>query len=615
MLFIKRYLNQVHENPQLPAIADELLEVSYKELYCRARRLAWVLAGKSSSGMIGVVVSKSVEYIVSVLAIHLLGRAVVPLDGNYPVSRLRQMITSLDLSLCLVSHQQTIELTGMLQECTHLLHIEDTIGSATGEAELMFTTGDDTPAYVVFTSGTTGVPKPVLVPYRALSTLIDWMAKAKEPKGTTLLYAAQGFDVSFQEIYATLCYGDRLLVATDAHKKDLRALFDYLSAGKVTRLFLPTSMLIPLVKFGLQERGTLVDLEQVIVAGEQLKVTPAVRQWFKAHPHCRLINHYGPSETHVVMTCQLEDEPDGWPDLPPIGQVAPGSDAWLLDEQLQPVARGDCGQLYISGRSLALGYFRMPEQTAEKFITHPLTLERMYSTGDMCVLNKQAQYEYKGRLDRQCKVRGYRVELKEIEAAVTNSGLVDDCLVVALQTNLVTSLVLYFAAYESDQDLSLSLHAHLAATLPEYMLPSFYKKIATIPLTINGKADTAKLPPISGLRSQLSSSYVAPMGRLQTLVCELAAECFGIDRLGVDDNFMEAGANSFTLMSLLAELRHVLGHSFRQTDLFEYPTPRLLCGIVQCSEQVPEPKVPVVSVTQRKLRSAAIRSVRGKKRG
>ncbi|MGZ9739250.1 non-ribosomal peptide synthetase [Pseudomonas sp. GNP012] len=615
MLFINRYLNQVRESPQFPAIADALSEVSYEELFCRARRLAWMLAGESSTGMIGVVVSRSVEYIVSVLAIHLLGRTVVPLDGNYPVIRLKQMITSIDLSLCLVSHQQTIELTGMLQECTHLLHIEDTIGGATGEAEFMVAADDDTPAYVVFTSGTTGVPKPVLVPYRALSTLIDWMAKAKEPKGTTLLYAAQGFDVSFQEIYATLCYGDRLLIATDAHKKDLRALFDYLAAGKVTRLFLPTSMLIPLVKFGLQEGGTLVDLEQVIVAGEQLKVTPAVRQWFKAHPHCRLINHYGPSETHVVMIYQLEDEPGGWPDLPPIGQVTAGSDAWLFDEQLKPVARGDCGQLYISGRSLALGYFRMPEQTEEKFITHPFTQERMYNTGDMCVLNKQAQYEYKGRRDRQCKLRGYRVELKEIEAAVANSGLVDDCLVVALQTNLITSLVLYFAAHESDQDLSLSLHAHLAATLPEYMLPSFYKKIAAIPLTLNGKADTAKLPPISGLRSQLSSSYVAPRGQLQTLVCELAAECFGIDRLGVDDNFLEAGANSFTLMAFLAELRHVLGHSLRQTDLFEYPTPRLLCGIVQRSKQVPESKVPVVSVTQRKLRSAAIHSVHGKKRG
>lgn len=614
MLFINRYINQVHETPQLPAVAGEMSEVSYKELYCRARRLAGILAGESSARMIGVVVSKSVEYIVTVLAIHLLGRTVVPLDGNYPVGRLKQMIASLDLSFCLVSHQHGIELTGMLQECTHLLHVEGSIGSATEEAELVVAVGDDTPAYVVFTSGTTGVPKPVLVPYRSLSTLIDWMAKASGSQGTTLLYAAQGFDVSFQEIYATLCCGDRLLIATDAHKKDLRALIEHLSAGKVTRLFLPTSMLIPLVKFALQEGRTLVDLKQVIVAGEQLKVTPAVRQWFKAHSHCRLINHYGPSETHVVMTCQLEDEPDGWPDLPPIGQVTPGSDAWLFDEQLQPVARGDCGQLHISGRSLALGYYRMPEQTEEKFITHPLTLERMYNTGDMCVLNEQAQYEYKGRRDRQYKVRGYRVELNEIEAAVTNSGLVDDCLVVALQTNLITSLVLYFAAHESDQDLSLSLHAHLAATLPEYMLPSFYKKIAAIPLTLNGKADTAKLPPISGLRSQLSSSYVAPKGPLQTLVCELAAECFGIDRLGVDDNFMAAGANSFTLMSLLAELRHVLGHSFRQTDLFEYPTPRLLCGIVQSSMQVPEPKVPVVSVTQRKLRSAAIHSAHEKRR-
>lgn len=617
MLFIKRFLDQVDENPHLSAVADQLREITYEQLCSRARQAARVIARISSEVMIGVAVNKSVDYVVSVLAVHLLGRTVIPLDSYCPISRLKQMITSVDLSLCIVSRCQGDKLTDMLQASTRLIYIEDVIGmeDASDNAEFTLSVEDEAPAYVVFTSGTTGKPKPVLMPYRALNTLIDGMAKATESRGTTLLYASQGFDVSFQEIYTTLCYGDRLLIVTDAQKKDLYALTEQLSQERVTRLFLPTSMLIPFVTFSFYEGVTLFDLSEVVVAGEQLKVTPIVRQWFKSHSRCRLINHYGPSETHVVMTYQLDNEPDDWPDLPPLGQLIAGSDAWLLDERLRPVATGCSGQLYISGRSLALGYYGMPELTSKSFIAHPLTQERMYNTGDICVLNERAQYEYKGRHDRQYKVRGYRVELREVEVAVLASGLVDDCLVVASQLGLTTSLILYFTAPERGQDFSLSLHAHLAATLPEYMLPSFYRKIADIPLNQNGKIDTAKLPQVGGVRPRLSSNYVEPQGQLETLVCELAAECFGLDRIGANDNFMEAGANSFTLISMLAELRHVLGHSFRQTDLFEYPTPRLLCGNVQRSKEAPESKKSVASDTKRKLRSAAIHNTHGRMRG
>ncbi|MBT2340709.1 MULTISPECIES: non-ribosomal peptide synthetase [Pseudomonas] len=608
MLFTERFLEQVARYSHLPAISDEVSDVSYEELYLRARRAARYIAKAGSEIMVGVGVSKSVDYIVAILAVHLLGRTVVPLDCHYPISRLKQMITSVDLSLCLISSQQKSELTDMLHTYTRVMYIEDVTGteSANDDVGLEVPIEGESPAYVVFTSGTTGKPKPILMPYRALSTLIDWMGKAPEPSGTTLLYAAQGFDVSFQEIYATLCYGDRLLIITEAQKKDLQELTQQLSNGKVTRLFLPTSMLIPFMTFNLQEGRALSDLREVIVAGEQLKVTPIVRKWFKAHPFCRFINHYGPSETHVVMACQLDNEPDGWPDLPPIGQLIAGNEAWLLDERLQPVKPGSAGQLYISGSSLALGYYGMPEQTSKSFTVHPVTQKRMYGTGDICVLNERAQYEYKGRHDRQYKVRGYRVELKEIEVAAMASGLVDDCLIVASKLGLTTSLTLYFTTQKRVQDLSLSLHTHLAAALPEYMLPSFYRKISAIPLNQNGKVDIAKLPPVGGITSQLSSNYVEPQGQLETLVCALTAECIGLDRIGVNDNFMEAGANSFTLISMLAELRHVLGHRFRQTDFFEYPTPRLLCENAQRLKEAPESKKSIVADTKRKLRSAAI---------
>ena len=238
------------------------------------------------------------------------------------------------------------------------------------------------------------------------------------------------------------------------------------------------------------------------------------------------------------------------------------------------------------------------------------------SVGDGGGRIEQEIIEYKGRRDRQYKVRGYRVELKEIETVVADSELVDDCLVVARQSGRATTLILYFTAQERDQDLSMTLHTHLTARLPDYMLPSFYKKIAAIPLTQNGKVDLQKLPQIGGLRSHISSSYVEPCSELESTVCELAASCFGLDRLGANDNFMEIGANSISLISLLAELRYVLAYDFRQTDLFEYPTPKLLCASYQYSLDTTQRVAPAVApASSRKQRLATIQRFQEKKGG
>lgn len=618
MVFIRRFAEFAREYPGVPAVSAASSEVSYGQLYNSALRVAGMISLTGSGAMIGVMMEKSIDYVVSVLAVHLLGRTVVPLDKKYPIERLRGMIISIDLSLCLLNEQENAELTVMLNEQTRTLNINEPTTAALGTDYPAIKTdiSDELPAYVVFTSGTTGQPKPVMLPYRSLTTLIDWMGKTTAQTGTTLLYAAQGFDVAFQEIYSALCQGDRLLIVTDEQKKDLHALTTLLLTGGVTRLFLPTSMLIPLVTFNLRDLAVLVNLREIICAGEPLKISPAVRQWFKANPQCRLINQYGPTETHVVMEHRLEGAPENWPDLPPIGQVTPASTAYLFDDNLQPVMPGHEGQLYIAGSSLALGYYGMSAQTAEKFVRHPQTHERMYNTGDICFLNEQSLFEYVGRRDRQLKIRGYRIELKEIETVAANASLVDECLVVARQSGQTTTLILYFTAQASDQDFSMSLHRHLLARLPDYMLPSFYKKISAIPLTQNGKVDLQQLPQVGAMQSNRSTSYVEPLGELETRVCELAACCFGLDHVGATDNFMDAGANSITLISLLAELRYALAHAFRQTDLFEYPTPRLLCSFYQRSLEATQPHASTVAIaSSQQNRSAAIQRSRERNGG
>ena len=615
MLFTQRVIECSNSIPEAIAITDGNTNISYFELHQRICTLAQFIKKNTSALLVGILIEKSIDYIISILAIHFSGRTAVPLDSGYPIEHFRKMISTIDLSLCLINRETDPVLGRMLEQHALIIDIEMIPPESDTTVISSQETVEDSAAYIVFTSGTTGQPKPVLIPYRSLNALVSWMAKPIRPIGTTLLYAAKGFDVSFQEIYSALCCGDRLLIISDLQKKDLHVLFERLSCEGVTRLFLPTSMLIPLVTFDLIQNTPLPALSQIIVAGEQLKITPAVRQWFKTHPHCQLINHYGPCETHVVMEFQLDNRPMDWPDLPPIGNVVPESSAYLLNEKLQAVEQGNSGELFIAGRSLALGYYNMPEQTAEKFVCHPITGETLYKTGDICVLNSQGLFEYKGRSDRQYKVRGYRVELKTIEAIVADSGLVDDCIVMAQQSGSMTSLILYFTLSQSTQEISLNLHTYLASRLPDYMLPSFYKKISAIPMTQNGKVDTKSLPQVSELRSQLPISYVPPRGEMESLVCAVTAACLGLDQVGAEDNFMDLGASSISMISLLAELRHGVAQHLRQTDLFEFPSPRQLCASLKKNKEVLSQDDVAIAGSNRKLRAAIISSVKSRKRG
>ncbi|EMP4336427.1 non-ribosomal peptide synthetase [Pseudomonas aeruginosa] len=613
MDFIERFIEIARAHPERIAVTQTDHSLSYRQLYRRAAALALTLQTATTGPLIGLMMAKNINYIVALLAVHISGRTAVALDRGYPIERQKQLADAVDLALCIVDRHVT-EPIDLVRAGTVLLDLSE----VHPDTEPFEPTGandrQEAAAYIVFTSGTTGRPKPVMVPYRSLSALIDGMIQPDTVQGCTLFYAAQGFDVSFQEIYSTLCCGHTLHLIEDDIKKDLHILYRTLHDRQVTRLFLPTSMLIPFTMFDRNGTFDLPLLTQILVAGEQLRINPAVRRWFQEHPTCRLINHYGPSETHVVMEHVLEQPPKQWPDLPALGDVLPCSRAFVLNEDLQPVAPGECGRLYIAGRSLALGYYGMPQQTADRFIHDPVSGELMYDTGDICYQDSNDLYHYKGRHDRQHKVRGHRVELKEIEVVVSDSGLVTDCLVVARESGATTVLILYYTTHAADQDVTLALHTHLAAQLPEYMLPSFYQRIAAIPLNHNGKADPQRLPQFGSARDQLPGHYEPPHGPMEIQLCAIAATCLGLDKVGALDNFMELGASSITLLLLMAELRHALGHDLRLTDLYEFPCARHLCAHLARPHSVTPPPDRPLPVSDRRQRCAAMANLSAKRR-
>jgi amino acid adenylation domain-containing protein len=424
--------------PEAPAVRFGEAVLSYRTLDRRANALAVRLrqAGVGPDTVVGICLDRSLDLIVSILAVFKAGGGYAPLDPSYPQDRLAYMVGE-SAARVLISSPA---LAGIA--AGHPVEVIAANPARPG-ADVFVDEADGAPvsgvalehlAYVIFTSGSTGRPKGVAMPHGPLANLIAWQLKvsAMGAGDATLQFTSPSFDVSFQEIFSTLCSGGELVVISDAMRRDPRALLTLLRARSVKRMFLPFVALQQIAVTGATEPD-LPAMREMITAGEQLRITPALIKWFERHPQCSLHNHYGPAEAHVVTAYTLSGAPSSWPTLPPIGAALPNVDILLLDETRQPVAPGTPGEIFIAGVCLARGYMNRPEATAERFVTHPLTgaPERAYRTGDLGKLLPDGAIEFLGRADDQVKIRGYRVEPGEIETVLLQHAGVRQAAVVA----------------------------------------------------------------------------------------------------------------------------------------------------------------------------------------
>ena len=390
--------------------------------------------------IVGICLDRSLDLIVSILAVLKAGGGYAPLDPSYPQDRLSYMVGESAARVLIASPA----LAGIAAD--HPVEVISANPARSGAnlgGDVFVDEADTAPesgvtlehlAYVIFTSGSTGRPKGVAMPHGPLANLIAWQlnVSAMGVGDATLQFTSPSFDVSFQEIFSTLCSGGELVVISDAMRRDPRALLTLLRARSVGRMFLPFVALQQIAVTGANEPD-LPALREMITAGEQLRITPALIRWFERHPQCSLHNHYGPAEAHVVTAHTLTGAPSAWPTLPPIGAALPNVDILLLDEARQPVAPGTPGEIFIAGVCLARGYMNRPEATAERFVTHPLTgaPARAYRTGDLGKLLPDGAIEFLGRADDQVKIRGYRVEPGEIETVLLQHAGVRQAAVVA----------------------------------------------------------------------------------------------------------------------------------------------------------------------------------------
>ncbi len=457
--------SQVKCIPDLVAIEFGDQQLTYSELNKRSNQLARYLR-KLNVGhevLVGLCVHRSLEMVIGILGILKAGGAYVPLDPLYPSERLEYMISDSKVSVLLTQKSLSVQLFDQPTYRTVYLDIEWEFIAKESEQNLANKNTYANLVYVVYTSGSTGKPKGVAMSHYALANLILWQLQNTRvgSQAKTLQFAPISFDVSFQEIFSTLCAGGILVLITDELRRDSLALIHLLSNKAVKRLFLPFVALRQLVEVAEACKFYPDSLCEIIVAGEQLQITPAIIRFFDKLHSCTLHNQYGPSETHVVTAYTLKGSASTWPALPPIGRPIINTEAYVLDESLQPVEVGVEGELYLGGVCLARGYLNRPELTLEKFIANPFknspeASPRLYKTGDLARYLPDGNLQYIGRTDSQVKIRGYRVELGEIEATISKNLAVQQAVVMAREgtSNSGKRLVAYVVPRVNDEGIT-----------------------------------------------------------------------------------------------------------------------------------------------------------------
>lgn len=549
------------------AVAAGAKSHTYKSLFEKSNRLAHFLRSLDVGPdvAVGVRMAKSPEALIAILGVLRAGGGYVPLDPTYPAERLAMMLEDAQPPLVLDAAALADDYAKYPDSSPHVEANDDHLG------------------YVLFTSGSTGRPKGVAMRRGPLRNLIDWQTRHSlaGPGDATMQFASLSFDVSFQEIFSTWASGGTLVLPSEKERRDPSALLQLIQANNIRRIFVPFVMLQQLCEAASQPP---MCLREVITAGEQLQITPAVRRFFEALPGCTLHNHYGPTEAHVVTAYALSGKPGAWPTLPPIGAPIDNAIIYLVDENGRCPLEGGPGEIWIGGDVLARGYLGRPELTAERFRPEPfLVTGRVYCTGDLGRFNDNGDLEFLGRLDQQVKIRGFRVEPGEVETVLCGHAAVATAAVIAREDSPGDKRLIAYVVAKPTQVIDVSdLRRYVTERLPEFMIPAAFVTMSALPLTPSGKVDRKALPVPSRERPQQSIPFVAPRSASEKAIAAIWCDVLQLDQVGVHDPFFDLGGNSLAL----ARVHVRLPGSLPLAALFQYPTIAALAAAVDGKSSV-----------------------------
>lgn len=568
-------LAQAAARPRAEAVRAGARSLDYATLLAQAFALAAALrrAGIGPGDVVALAAERSPAALASILAVLASGAAYLPLDLDYPDARLAAMFDDARPRCALGD----AALRARLREGVSWIDRSAPLAAAPTEPIVV----DGELAYVLFTSGSTGRPKGVAMRRAAVGHLIDWhRVHARLGRSArTLQFAPLGFDVSFQEIFSTLATGGTLVLPSEAERRDPYALLDLLARERVERLFLPYVGLQALAEAVAAGGAAPTALRDVITAGEQLRITPAIRALFAALPDAVLHNHYGPTETHVVTAHELSGDPAAWPELPPIGAPLPHVEVRIIDAEGRAVSVGEEGELLLGGDCLAAGYIHRPELTAERFVERDGA--RWYRSGDRVRAQAAGVLDYLGRLDEQIKLDGFRIEPAEIETLLCRHAAVAEAAVVAAGGDGARRLVAHIVPRDvqvAEAALASALRAHCSQALAAYLVPQEFVVHAALPLTASGKIDRRELAR-QGEQTALRWRAGAP---LREQLVDLWKQLLGVAELEAGENLFERGARSLLVVRALTELRRH-GHVLSAAQIYEHPSAAAQAGLLGAS--------------------------------
>ena len=556
--------------PHATAVVFGNQTLTYDDLNRRANQLAHYLKslGVGPEMPVGLCVERSIELVVGVLGILKAGGYYLPLDPHYPIERLAFMLEDAGVPV-LLTQEALLESLPMHWAQVLSLDSDWELIAVESEENLVDQTAAENLAYVMYTSGSTGQPKGVAVTHRAVLRLVKETNFAEfGPDEVFLQLAPITFDASTLEIWGALLNGGRLVVMSP-HAPALEELGTTLREHNVTTLWLSAGLFHLMVD---ERPDDLSGLRQLLAGGDVLSV-PHVQRALNKLDHGRVINGYGPTENTTFTCCypMTADDPIGA--TVPIGRPIANTQVYLLSKDLEPVPIGVAGELYTGGDGLARGYHNRPALTAQMFVPHPFGApgERLYRTGDLARYLPDGRIEFLGRRDHQVKVRGFRIELEEIELALGGHAAVRQCVVLARDDGGPEKQLVAYVLLEQEQSLnSDEMRSYLRAQLPEYMVPAQVVVLDAFPLTANGKVDRQALPAPGDARDA-SQEFVAPQTAAERALAEIWQQVLGVERVSVTDNFFDLGGDSIRSIQVHAQAQK-RGYEFSVRQIFQHQT-------------------------------------------
>jgi len=561
---------QARDTPGAIALLLDQDGLTYGELNARANRLGHHLRklGVGPEVPVGVCLERSIDMIVALLGILKAGGAYVPLDLTNPEERLTFMLHDTQAPL-VVTQAALVERFPRSVQCV-LMDRERLCIDRESRDNLEVQIAPETLAYVMYTSGSTGVPKGVCVTHRNVVRLVKETNYVRLDESETLLqFAPLAFDASTFEIWGALLNGARLVLfpGSLSSAEDMASI---VQQHGVTTLWLTAGLFHQVVESQLPR---LTGLRQLLAGGDTLSA-PHVRKALKSLPRTALINGYGPTENTTFTCCHVMTSDSSVEDIVPIGRPVANTEVYILDSEMEPVPAGVEGELCAGGAGVARGYLNRPELNAEKFVPHPFKDdERLYRTGDRARYAADGTIIFLGRVDNQVKLRGFRVELGEIEAILATHPSVRDAAVIAPEDARGDRRLLAYVVLHEGSPLEMPhLRAYLEQKLPRYAVPSTFQRLRTLPLTANGKVDRHALPERLVQRDAAMAAFVPPKTTLHLQLAEIWEELFDVRPIGISDGFFDLGGNSLMTVRLLDRIKHVLGKRISVGALFEEPT-------------------------------------------